>query len=99
TSISRDWSSDVCSSDLIVATTAYFVVSEAVANALRHAAASRIRVSVRDDAGVLRVRVEDDGRGGPALRPEGGLTGLADRVGALAIGRASWRETEELVWV
>ncbi len=67
----------------IVATTAYFVVSEAVANALRHAAASRIRVSVRDDAGVLRVRVEDDGRGGAALRPEGGLTGLADRVGAL----------------
>jgi signal transduction histidine kinase len=77
---------DVRAHDLpdAVATTAYFVVSEAVANALRHAEASRIRVTVhRDESIALMVRVTDDGRGGAGMRPTGGLTGLADRVGAL----------------
>lgn len=66
-----------------VATTAYFVVGEAVANALRHAEASRIRVIVRDESGTLLIKVSDDGRGGAVMRATGGLTGLADRVHAL----------------
>ncbi|MGB4136828.1 MAG: histidine kinase, partial [Microbacterium sp.] len=66
-----------------VATTAYFVVSEAVANALRHSGASRVQVVVRHVDDVLRVRVADDGCGGASLRPAGGLTGLSDRVRAL----------------
>jgi signal transduction histidine kinase len=63
-----------------VATTAYFVISEAVANAVKHANASRIGLRVvRADNQVL-VRVSDDGRGGAALQPG---SGLADRVAAL----------------
>lgn len=66
-----------------VATTAYFVVNEAVANAVRHAGARAGRVAVRQDGSQLRVRVDDDGRGGAAPSPAGGLTGLSDRVGAM----------------
>ena len=63
-----------------VATTAYFVVSEAVANAVKHADARHIGLRVaREDARVI-VRVSDDGRGGASLRPG---SGLADRVAAL----------------
>ncbi len=63
-----------------VATTAYFVISESVANALKHAEASRIGLNVSRLNGRVVVRVSDDGRGGAALRPE---SGLADRVAAL----------------
>lgn len=66
-----------------VATTAYYVASEALANALRHSGASRIRITASERDGTLRVRVDDDGRGGASLTPAGGLTGLADRVAAL----------------
>lgn len=62
---------------------AYFVVNEAVTNATKHAAASVVRVSAREGAGVLIVEVSDDGRGGAALAPGGGLSGLRDRVEAL----------------
>ncbi|GGX13352.1 hypothetical protein GCM10010297_38580 [Streptomyces malachitofuscus] len=66
-----------------VETAAYFVVSEAVTNAAKHAAAAtRIHVSVRAYGALLVVRVEDDGAGG--ADPAGsGLTGLHSRVGAL----------------
>ncbi|MFM9368509.1 histidine kinase [Streptomyces sp. Da 82-17] len=65
-----------------VETAAYFVVSEAVTNAAKHAAATEIQVSVRAYGPVLVVRVEDDGVGG--ANPDGsGLTGLRSRVGAL----------------
>jgi signal transduction histidine kinase len=63
-----------------VATTAYFLISEAVANAVKHAQANRISLHVSRVNGDVRVRVTDDGRGGATLRPE---SGLADRVAAL----------------
>lgn len=66
-----------------VSTTAYFVASEAVANALRHARAERIRVAVSHDGELLTVVVSDDGCGGAHLSGAGGLTGLHDRVAAL----------------
>ncbi|MCX4509285.1 sensor histidine kinase [Streptomyces sp. NBC_01619] len=67
-----------------VQTVAYFVVSEAVTNVVKHSGATRIGVSLTRDraAGPLRLRVEDDGRGG-ADPSGGGLTGLASRVAAL----------------
>lgn len=76
---------DVDAHDLpdAVGTTVYFVVSEAVTNALKHAAAARVRVSVHGGRDVVRVRVEDDGIGGAAVRPTGGLESLGDRVAAL----------------
>jgi signal transduction histidine kinase len=62
--------------------TCYFVVSEALANAAKHAGAGQVVVEVREDGGRLRVQVGDDGVGG--ADPDGsGLRGLADRVAAL----------------
>jgi signal transduction histidine kinase len=65
-----------------VETAAYFVAAESLANALKHAQASRIDIDVhkRDDA--LVVRVLDDGRGGVS-EDGGGLHGLRQRVEAL----------------
>jgi signal transduction histidine kinase len=65
-----------------LATTAYFVASEAVANAIKHADPKAIDVSVTRADGLLHVRVQDDGRGGATRRDGAGLAGLADRVEA-----------------
>jgi len=63
--------------------TAYFVVSEALANAAKHSDATTVRVSVARYAGLLRVEVEDDGSGGAVLAPGHGLAGLSDRLRAV----------------
>ncbi|WP_203718813.1 sensor histidine kinase [Asanoa siamensis] len=69
-----------------VETAAYFVVSEAVTNAAKHARDSRVRVVVGGGGGqagpTVRVTVTDDGPGG-ADPAGGGLSGLARRVAAL----------------
>jgi len=65
-----------------VETAAYFVVSEAVTNAAKHAPDSTVTVSVRSSGARLRVAVTDDGPGG-ADPAGGGLSGLARRVAAL----------------
>ncbi len=65
-----------------VESTAYFVVAELVANAVRHAG-GRARVRVVAGPDTLSVTVEDDGAGGATVRPGGGLAGLEDRVRAL----------------
>jgi signal transduction histidine kinase len=66
-----------------VVATAYYVVSEALANVAKHApAASAAWVTIGSADGRLRVTVEDDGPGGADPRG-GGLSGLADRVAAL----------------
>ncbi|MBJ7456965.1 MAG: ATP-binding protein [Thermoleophilia bacterium] len=65
-----------------IETAAYYVVSEALANAVKHARASRISVTARREDGHLVVSVADDGCGGAAPEPAGGLAGLADRVAA-----------------
>lgn len=57
--------------------TAYLFVSEAVTNALKHATASRIEVTVADRDGRVAIDVRDDGVGGV---PRSGLTALCDRV-------------------
>lgn len=64
-------------------TTAYFVATEAVTNAVKHASAARIGVHVRRDDGTIEVRVVDDGDGGARQWAGSGLTGLTDRVRAL----------------
>ena len=63
-----------------VATTAYFVASEAITNAIKHAEATRIVLQVARRDGHLLVRVSDDGRGGARLALR---SGLVDRVAAL----------------
>ena len=62
--------------------TCYFVVSEALANAVKHAAAGEISIGVREHAGQVAVEVSDDGVGGADPRGSG-LRGLTDRVAAL----------------
>jgi signal transduction histidine kinase len=66
-----------------VEVTAYFVVSEALNNAIKHARATRVSVGgcVRD--GRLWIEVTDDGRGGADGRWGGGLHGLVDRLATL----------------
>ena len=66
-----------------VESTAYFVVSEALANIAKHAHAHTASVTVAADNGRLIVAISDDGRGGATSAGGGGLEGLADRVGAL----------------
>ena len=66
-----------------VEVTAYFVVSEALANCQRHANATAVRVSAGRSGDRLVVTVADDGVGGADAGSGSGLTGLQDRVAAL----------------
>ena len=66
-----------------VQATAYFVVSEGLTNAARHAGATVVAVEVALTEAGLVVEVADDGRGGAAARPGNGLEGLADRLATL----------------
>ena len=59
---------------------AYYVVSEAVANAAKHAHASLVDIDLRLEDGVVCVEVADDGDGGAVIRRGAGLEGLLDRV-------------------
>jgi signal transduction histidine kinase len=61
---------------------AYFSASEAITNALKHAAPSAARVSVEDGNGHLVVRVSDDGPGG-ASSAGSGLLGVRDRLASV----------------
>jgi PAS domain S-box-containing protein len=62
---------------------AYFVVSEALTNVAKHAAAAAARVTVERHDGTLTVEVADDGPGGATTDAGSGLRGLSDRVAAL----------------
>ena len=66
-----------------VESTAYFVVSEALANVAKYAAASSATVAAECPGDTLRVEVADDGIGGADPDRGSGLRGLADRVAAL----------------
>ncbi|AEV81029.1 histidine kinase [Actinoplanes sp. SE50] len=59
---------------------AYFVVSEALSNVAKHAAATRADVVVRQQPGGLTLAVADDGRGGADPVRGTGLRGLRQRV-------------------
>jgi signal transduction histidine kinase len=62
---------------------AYYVVSEALTNSAKYAAASRVEVFVEEHDDKLAARVCDDGVGGADPRRGSGLTGLRDRIEAL----------------
>jgi signal transduction histidine kinase len=61
----------------------YYVASEALTNAAKHADASLVRVTVAVEDGTLVLTVADDGRGGAVAGGGSGLIGLSDRVEAL----------------
>jgi signal transduction histidine kinase len=62
---------------------AYYVVSEALANAAKHARASVARVALAVRDGGLHLSVRDDGVGGAVRGRGSGIVGLTDRVEAL----------------
>ena len=61
----------------------YYVVSEALTNAAKHARASQVAVSGQSSDGNLYLSINDDGIGGADLGKGSGLLGLRDRVQAL----------------
>ncbi len=66
-----------------VEVTVYYVVAEALTNAVKHAAASTLTVDLARSDGRILVTVIDDGSGGATPSPGSGLSGLEDRVAAL----------------
>ena len=61
----------------------YYLVSEALTNAAKHAQAGLVEVTVRRAGDHVAVEVRDDGVGGAATGEGSGLRGLCDRVEAL----------------
>lgn len=62
--------------------TAYFVIAEALTNAVKHARAGSARVRAVVDGETVRLEISDDGMGGADPARGSGLVGLADRVAA-----------------
>jgi signal transduction histidine kinase len=62
---------------------AYYVVSEALTNATRHAHASVVRVALKERDDRLHLSIRDDGVGGVDPARGSGLIGLRDRAEAL----------------
>jgi signal transduction histidine kinase len=78
--VSLSLSVDRCNAD--VEACAWFVCSEAIANALKHARATHLSIDVATRASVLRVEVADDGVGAADPSRGSGLRRLAERVRA-----------------
>jgi signal transduction histidine kinase len=62
---------------------AYYVASEALTNAAKHAHASVVHVEVNADDSIVQLAIRDDGVGGADPNRGSGLVGLGDRVEAL----------------
>jgi signal transduction histidine kinase len=61
----------------------YYVVSEALTNAAKHAHASLVRVELDAPEAIVRLVIRDDGVGGADPGHGSGLVGLSDRIEAL----------------
>jgi signal transduction histidine kinase len=62
---------------------AYYIVSEGLTNASKHASAKRVWVSLQVEDDTLRLSIRDDGVGGADPSRGSGLIGLKDRLEAL----------------
>jgi PAS domain S-box-containing protein len=63
---------------------AYFLIAEALTNAVKHSRATRVEVSMNCDGRTLMLEIRDDGIGGASMETAGtGLKGMADRANAL----------------
>ncbi|HEX3804317.1 MAG TPA: GAF domain-containing protein [Solirubrobacteraceae bacterium] len=66
-----------------VEATAYFLISEALTNVVKHAHAARAEITAKVEDGNLVVEVRDDGVGGAHGDDTTGLGGMKDRVSAV----------------
>ncbi len=66
-----------------VEATAYFTISEALANAGKHAQATTVDLTAHGDGDRLIVEVSDNGKGGAEICGGTGLAGIGDRVAAI----------------
>ena len=66
-----------------VETAGYFLLAEALANAVKHSHAAGVRLRIARDDGWLRIELRDDGIGGAHPGDGAGLRGMADRAEAL----------------
>jgi signal transduction histidine kinase len=62
---------------------AYYVVSEALANAAKHAHASVVNLELDEHDAIVQLAIRDDGIGGADPGRGSGLVGLSDRIEAL----------------
>jgi signal transduction histidine kinase len=67
----------------VVEETVYYCVAESLTNAAKHARARTCTVTVKRAGSTVCVTVKDDGEGGAAIEPGGGLEGIRDRVEAV----------------
>ncbi|MGW3108537.1 sensor histidine kinase [Streptomyces sp. NPDC001100] len=67
--------------DAPVESAAYFAVSEALTNAVKHSGADRIWVDLHHEEGRLRISVTDNGGGGAVVGAGSGLSGVGRRLG------------------
>lgn len=70
----------------VVESTVYFVIAEALANAVKHARAGAIAVQLSRTGDVLHAEVSDNGDGGARVGSGSGLPGMTARVEALGGG-------------
>jgi len=66
-----------------IESTAYYVVAESLANAVKHSSAKAVMIELEESNGRLKVEILDDGTGGADIRGGSGLIGLRDRVAAV----------------
>ncbi|BBG00969.1 MULTISPECIES: sensor histidine kinase [Pseudonocardia] len=66
-----------------VETAVYFALAEALTNVNRHSGAEHARLTLCHSDGAVHAGLVDDGTGGAAATPGGGLDGIRTRLGAL----------------
>uniref|UniRef100_A0AAU3H2K2 histidine kinase n=1 Tax=Streptomyces sp. NBC_01401 TaxID=2903854 RepID=A0AAU3H2K2_9ACTN len=67
--------------DAPVESAAYFAVSEALTNVVKHSGADRLWVDMHHSDGMLRISVTDNGKGGASVGSGSGLSGIERRLG------------------
>ncbi|MGW2788002.1 sensor histidine kinase [Streptomyces populi] len=77
--------------DPVIEAAAYYVVSEALQNVVKHANDAGARIEAVQREGLLRIEISDDGPGGACPASGSGLQGVKDRVEA--VGGQLWIES------
>lgn len=62
---------------------AYYLITESITNAIKHARARRITVGGRQSGATLHIAVTDDGQGGASSNAGSGIRGIINRVGGI----------------